>query len=228
MEQSGPRGSVRAAWVAAALAVVVVLPLGLLISADWDPLIDVDVAISDELVVPGRGDEVDVLRFLTGGGDAAVRIVVLAPLAGWLAWQRKWRLLVLVVASGALIGAVNELLKSIFDRPRPSYDGTIEAIGYSYPSGHASGTAAMVTVLVLVFWPVVSEAWRWVLAALAIAAAAVVGYTRVALGVHFSSDVVAGWCLGVAWVLLLAVVLRVWPGQPDALPPRTRSVGSDR
>jgi membrane-associated phospholipid phosphatase len=228
MEQSGPRGSVGAAWVAAALVVVVVLPLGLLITANWDPLIDVDLAISDELLVPGRGDEVDVLRFLTGGGDAAARIVVLAPLAGWLAWQRRWRLLVLVVASGALVGALNELLKSIFDRPRPSYDGTIEATGYSYPSGHASGTAAMVTVLVLVFWPVVSQAWRWVFAALAIAAAAVVGYTRVALGVHFSSDVVAGWCLGVAWVLLLAVVLRVWPGQPDALPARARSVGSER
>jgi undecaprenyl-diphosphatase len=70
--------------------------------------------------------------------------------------------------------------------------GLLLATGYSYPSGHASGTAAMVTVLVLVFWPVVSQARRWVFAALAIAAAAVVGYTRVALGVHFSSDVVAG------------------------------------
>jgi membrane-associated phospholipid phosphatase len=220
MEQSGPRGRVRAAWVAAALAAVVVLPLGLLISAGWEPLIGVDVAISDELVVPCRDDEGDVLRVLTGGGNAAIRVLVLAPLAGWLAWQHKWRLLVLVVAGGALVGAVNELLKSIFDRPRPSYDGNIEANGYSYPSGHASGTAAMVTVLVLVFWPVVSRAWRWVFVALAIAAAVVVGYTRVALGVHFTSDVVGGWCLGIAWVLLLAVVLRVWPGLPDALPPR--------
>jgi membrane-associated phospholipid phosphatase len=222
MGQTAPPGRVRAAWVAAALALVVVLPLGLLAGANWEPLVDADVAVSDEVVVPGRGNDVDVLRFLTEGGGASVRVAVLAPLAGWLVWQRKWRLLVLVVASGALVGAVNELLKSIFDRPRPSYGGTIEAPGYSYPSGHASGTAAMVTVLVLVFWPVISRAWRWVFAALAITAASVVGYTRVALGMHFTSDVVAGWCVGVAWVLLLAVVLHVWPGQPDALPPRPR------
>jgi membrane-associated phospholipid phosphatase len=220
MERPEPRGRVGAVWVAAALAFVVVLPLGVLTTANWEPLMGVDVAVSDELVVPSGGDEVNVLRFLTGGGDAAVRVVVLAPLAAWLAWQRKWRLFALVVAAGALVGAVNELLKSIFDRPRPSYDWTIDASGYSYPSGHASGTAAMVTVLVLVFWPVITRAWRRVLAALAITAAGVVGYTRIALGVHYASDVIAGWCVGVAWVLLLAVVLRVWPGQPGALPER--------
>ena len=43
---------------------------------------------------------------------------------------------------------------------------------------------------------------------------AVVGYTRVALGAHFASDVVAGWCVGITWVLLLAV-LRVWLGLSD-------------
>jgi membrane-associated phospholipid phosphatase len=39
-----------------------------------------------------------------------------------------------------------------------------------------------------------------------------VGYTRVALGAHFASDVVAGWYVGITWILLLAVVLRVWLG----------------
>ena len=221
MEPQESRGRVQAAWVAAALAVLVVLPLGLLIGTEWEPLIDADAAVSDDLVVSGGGTDVDVLRFLTGAGGAAVRVAVLAPVAGWLAWQRKWRLVVLVVAGGALIGWLTELLKSIFDRARPSYDWPIEASGYSYPSGHASGAAAMATVLVLVFWPVVPRAWRWVLVVLAVAVVAMVGFTRVALGVHYASDVVAGWCVGVAWVLLLAVVLRVWPAQPGALPMRS-------
>ncbi len=205
-----------------ALGALVVIPLGLLIQASWGPLIAVDVAVSDELVIPGSGTDVDVLRLLTNVGGSTVRLVVLAPLAGWLAWQRRWRLVAFVVAGGALIGGITELLKSIFDRPRPSNDGTIGAIGFSYPSGHASGVAATATVLVLVLWPVVSRAWRWVLVAAAITAAVVVGYTRVALGVHFASDVVAGWSVGIAWVLLLAAVLRVWPGQPGALPTRAR------
>jgi membrane-associated phospholipid phosphatase len=211
-------GAHRAAWVGVALGVLVIIPLGLLIQASWGPLIAVDVAVGDELIMPGSGTEVDVLRLLTNVGGSTVRLVVLAPLAGWLAWQRRWRLVGFVVAGGALIGGITELLKLIFDRPRPSYDGTIGAIGFSYPSGHASGVAAMATVLVVVFWPVISPAWRWVLVAVASTATVVVGYTRVALGVHFASDVVAGWCVGIAWVLLLAVVLRVWPGQPGALP----------
>jgi membrane-associated phospholipid phosphatase len=211
-------GAHRAAWVGVALGVLVVILLGLLSLASWGPLIAADVAVGDELVMPGSGTDVDALRLLTNVGGSTVRLVVLAPLAGWLAWQRRWRLVGFVVAGGALIGGMTELLKSIFDRPRPSYDGTIGAIGFSYPSGHASGVAAIATVLVVVFWPVVSRALRWVLVVVALTAAVVVGYTRIALGVHFASDVVAGWCVGIAWGLLLAVVLRVWPGQPGALP----------
>jgi hypothetical protein len=198
MEQRGPRGRVQAGWAAAALAVIVVLPLGLLIGMDWEPVIEADVAVSDDLVVSGRGSDVDILRFLTGAGGAAVRVLVLAPVAGWLAWQRKWRLVVLVAAGGALIGGLNELLKSVFDRPRPSYNGPIEADGYSYPSGHASGAAATATVLVLVYWPVVSHAWRWVLVALAVTVVAVVGYARRALRLRRDRRLVCRRRLGAA------------------------------
>jgi membrane-associated phospholipid phosphatase len=221
MEELEPQGRIRGAWLAAALTVAVVLPLGLLTVAHWEPLIELDMAVSDELFVPGRGTDVDVLLLLTGAGGAMVRVAVLAPLAGWLVWRRRWRLVLLVVAGGALVGALNEVLKEIFDRPRPSYEGTLEAEGFSYPSGHASGTAATATVLLVVFWPVLSRAGRLVLVTVAVAVVAVVGYTRVALGVHFATDVVAGWCVGVAWVLLLAAVLEVWPGQRGAVPGRT-------
>ncbi|HEX2361277.1 MAG TPA: phosphatase PAP2 family protein [Jiangellaceae bacterium] len=210
-------GSNRPAGAGVALAILVVIPLGLLVRAGWEPLIAADAEISDELVIPGRGTDVDALQILTAAGSTTFRWAVLAPLAVWLAWRRQWQLVVFVVAGGALIGGMNEILKSIFDRPRPSYDGTIHAIGYSYPSGHAAGIAATVMVLVVVFWPVLSGPWRRVTIVLAIGFAFVVGYTRVALGVHFASDVIAGWCVGVAWVLLLAVVLQVWPGQPGAV-----------
>jgi membrane-associated phospholipid phosphatase len=202
------------------LAILVVIPLGLLAQAGWEPLIAADAEISDQLVMPGRGTDVDALRFLTAAGSATVRVAVLAPLAIWLAWQRQWQLVAFVAASGALIGGMNQILKSIFDRPRPSYDGTIDASGYSFPSGHAAGIASAVMVLVVVFWPILSWPWRRITIVLAIGLAFVVGYTRVALGVHFASDVIAGWCVGVASVLLLTVVLQVWPGQPGALPGR--------
>jgi membrane-associated phospholipid phosphatase len=202
------------------MAVLVVIPLGFLAQSGWEPLITADVAISEELVVSGRGSDVDFLRFVTAAGSSAFRVVLLVPLAAWLAWRRQWRLVVAVVAGGALIGGVNEQLKVIFDRPRPFYEGAIGASGFSYPSGHAAGIAAMATVFVVVFWPLLSRSGRQLVVVLAIGIVAGVGYTRVALGVHFTSDVIAGWCVGVAWVLLLAVGLRVFPGQPGALPAR--------
>jgi membrane-associated phospholipid phosphatase len=202
------------------MAVLVVIPLGFLAQSGWEPLITADVAVSEELVVAGRGSDVDFLRFVTAAGSSAFRVLLLVPPVAWLAWRRQWRLVVLVVAGGALIGGVNEQLKVIFDRPRPSYEGAIGASGLSYPSGHAAGIAAMATVFVVVFWPLLSRSGRQLVVVLAIGIVAGVGYTRVALGVHFTSDVIAGWCVGVAWVLLLAVVLRVWPGQPGALPAR--------
>jgi membrane-associated phospholipid phosphatase len=210
-------GSNRATWATVALGVLVVIPLGFLAQAGWEPLITADVAISDELVVPGRGTDVDFLRFLTAAGSAAFRGVLLIPLVGWLAWRRRWRLVAFVVAGGALIGWVIQLLKVIFDRPRPSYDGTIGASGFSYPSGHAAGIAAMATVLLVVFWPLLSRPGRRLSVVAAIGIVVVVGYTRVALGVHFTSDVIAGWCVGITWVLLLAVMLQVWPGQQHAM-----------
>jgi membrane-associated phospholipid phosphatase len=203
---------IRAVWVAAVLGVLVVIPLGLLARVGWAPLIHVDVAVSDALVVPGRGTGVDALGVLTAGGLPMARLLVLGPLSVWLAWRQWWRLFWLVVLGGLLVGPLNHVLKVIFDRPRPDYDGTIEIYGLSYPSGHAAGAAAVGTILLVVFWPLLSRAGRLALVVLTAVAVTVVGYTRVALGAHFASDVVAGWCVGIAWVLLLAVVLRVWLG----------------
>jgi PAP2 superfamily len=149
------------------------------------------------------------------------RLLVLAPLAVWLAWRRRWRLVVLVVVGGALVGPLNHVLKVIFNRPavirRDHRQG-----GPSYPSGHAAGAVAVATILLVVFWPVLSRAGHLLLVVLAVVGVIVVGYTRVALGAPFTSDVVAGWCVGIAWILLLAVALRVWLGQPDTLRDRMR------
>lgn len=213
---------IRAVWVAAVLGVLVVIPLGLLARVGWAPLIGVDLAVSDAMVVPGRGIGVDILGVLTAGGLPMARLLVLGPLSVWLAWRGSWRLFWLVVIGGLLVGPLNYVLKVIFDRPRPDYDGTIEMYGLSYPSGHAAGAAAVATILVVVFWPLLTRAGRLRLVVLAIVGAAVVGYTRIALGAHFASDVLAGWSVGIAWILLLAVGLRVWLAQPDTMPDHGR------
>jgi undecaprenyl-diphosphatase len=219
-------GARRALGFGIVLVLLVVVPLGLLIRAGWQPLLELDRSVSDELVVPGRGTDVDVLRVLTAAGLVEARFVVLLPLVIWLAFVRRWQLVVFVVVAGFSVSAMNGLLKQVFDRQRPNYEDTIDVGGLSFPSGHSAGAATLATILVVVGWPVLVGVSRRIWVALAVLGMVVVGYTRIALGAHFLSDVVAGWSFGVAWVLLLAVALQVWPGQPGAWSQRAPSVTS--
>jgi len=219
LEDRPPRGARRALVVVTALGLLVIT-LGLLIRAGWQPLLDLDRSVSDAVVVPGRGTDVDVLRVLTAAGMLKLRFVVLLPLVIWLALLRRWSLVAFLVIAGLGISALNGLLKLIFNRQRPAYDGTIDMGGLSFPSGHSAGAAALATALVVLVWPVLPGIWRRLWLILGALATLVVGYTRIALGAHFLSDVVAGWCVGIAFVLILAVILGVWPGQPGALPTR--------
>jgi undecaprenyl-diphosphatase len=129
-------------------------------------------------------------------------LLTLAALgAGWLAWRRKWaRAIGLVVAViGARIGI--EMIKLFVDRPRPSFEThPVVVHSQSFPSGHAGNS--MVTFLALALF-VAPERWRRLAVAVAVLASLAMGTTRPLLGVHWPSDVLAGWIFG-ATVALLA------------------------
>lgn len=104
-------------------------------------------------------------------------------------------MLVLVSAGGRL--AV-ELIKSVVERPRPElFHWPVPVSSFSFPSGHAANS--MITFLALAL-TVRDPARRRVAIAAACAASLIVGLTRPMLGVHYPSDVVAGWAFGVAWI----------------------------
>ena len=112
-----------------------------------------------------------------------------------------------LVASG-----VFTLVKRLLDRARPPADLQVLAVANeSLPSGHATMVAAAWTALVLVLWPYLAARGRVLLTGFAVLWAATIGFTRVYLGVHWLSDVLAGWALGaglaVAGVTVLAVVM---------------------
>lgn len=117
-------------------------------------------------------------------------------LKGMAAW------VAVTIAAGGLL---NALLKVIFGRARPEFlDPVAQAAGYSFPSGHALNNAVGAAVFLLVLLPLV-RGWRRVLLwAAAIVVPFVTGLSRVFLGVHWTSDVVGGWLLGVAVVALTA------------------------
>jgi membrane-associated phospholipid phosphatase len=193
-------------WAAGLAALVVVL--GLLVELRFGPLLTVDREISAAVVQRGDGEVVKSLRFATQAGELRLRIVVAVAMAGSLLWARAWRSALLVAAGALLVSPANELLKQVVDRPRPTYEGVEAAADWSYPSGHSAGAAALAAAVVLSLWPWIRRsAWRWLLIAIVALLAVGVGVTRVALGVHYPSDVIAGWSVGLGWVLLVAAAL---------------------
>jgi undecaprenyl-diphosphatase len=135
-----------------------------------------------------------------GGAVGITVLTVAASLA--LLRERAWLDLGFLLAAVLGSQVVVALLKLWFDRPRPDVDPVVPLpSSASFPSGHAtSGAAALGAVAILAAERLPSaRARRW-LWGLTIAAGLAVGASRVALGVHYVSDVLAGWCLGVAWL----------------------------
>ena len=104
---------------------------------------------------------------------------------------------------------IGSVIKLLVQRVRPVVEDPLsQAPGYSFPSGHALNIAVAGSVTVLLIWPLLGRTGRRLAVAIAVVAGLAVGLDRIFLGVHFPSDVLAGWLLD--WALLS---LRGW-GSP--------------
>lgn len=152
-----------------------------------------------------------------GGGAGVLLIGLIITL---ICLHRRQAVDAVIVAAG-LGGAIilNGILKIFFQRPRPQlWDWLVAESGFSFPSGHAMMSAALAISLLVLVW---SSRWRWVALVLGVMYVGLVGVTRLYLGVHYPSDILAGWCISLIWVLLVTAVMRgEWPGFPRQLPRR--------
>lgn len=109
----------------------------------------------------------------------------------------------------AIIGSalLNLGVKQLFSRERPSlWESIAPESTFSFPSGHAMGSMTLACVLVLLAW---HTRWRWLVLVAASVFVVLVGLSRVYLGVHYPSDIVAGWAAATTWVA--AIFLLVFP-----------------
>ena len=138
-----------------------------------------------------------------------------------LAWRRKWRHLATVVVCIAGGLTLNVLMKLAFHRVRPVLDDPLLTLtSYSFPSGHVAGTTLMYGLIVA--WTFTRTRRPLVRAGVAVAAAAaiaLVAFTRMYLGVHYLSDVVAAFAEGVAWLALCLSALTAYWGRAPLPPP---------
>jgi len=137
--------------------------------------------------------------------------------AGLFAWRKHYPEAVFVVVAIGGGVAVNALLKALFVRARPDLvEHLVETHSTGFPSGHAFNSASACVTLCLLLPLVRSRRVRLAGTAGAIAFAALAGFSRLYFGVHWPSDVLAGWSAGTAWALLCAIAILRKPGPSTA------------
>lgn len=148
-------------------------------------------------------------RDITALGGVAVLMLVTAGVAGYLLMAGKhhamWLVLIAVIG-GAMIGG---LLKDFFDRPRPSVDHYSYVTSSSFPSGHSMMSAVVyLTLGSLLARMVPQRRIKVYFVVLALTLTFVIGFSRVYMGVHYPTDVLAGWAAGLAWAMICWIVAR--------------------
>jgi membrane-associated phospholipid phosphatase len=204
--------------VAAALLFLFAL-LTFVVRDRWRPILDVDETFGSRTAewTAEHPFLVDVGVGVSLLGSWPVRFAMIAALAAFLVAREHRRgawFVLLVAVSGTLL---NLLVKALVDRPRPSVpDPVATAQGLSFPSGHAMAAAICYALVAcaLLFSGTVEVRARRTLLVLAVAIPLAVGTARVLLGVHYVSDVVGGWALGLAWVALTTSLFRPWRLDP--------------
>ncbi len=154
------------------------------------------------------------LRVVTAGGDPPFLTALALSISVAAAWRcGSWRPVVLALVGGGGMGLVLFTAKALVGRQRPPLPfAAVAADGYSFPSGHATGTATIMVLSawMLTRWLITGWTARVIVWAMAIGSALVIGYSRVYLGVHYVSDVLAGWLLGIAWAGIVMLVGSWW------------------
>lgn len=213
--------------LAATAAFLVLVPfalLALLVLGAWAPLHRLDGAVTDALhgYALDHPAWVTVMRIWSEVfAPMPLRAVALLVVI-WLL-RRGARRLALWAATTMVVGGLfGPLLKLLVGRDRPELlDPVARAAGYSFPSGHALNATLAAGVLLLVFLPYTGRgAARVALWVAAVLLTVVTGLSRIALGVHFTSDVLGGWLLGVAVVAATTAAFTSWRAHTGLRPVR--------
>src|SRR4030095_13498386 len=174
-----------------------------------DSITIVDVQVANWFHAHATHGLSQVLLLITNVHGVAGVTALVVGLASVLIWRRDWYWLLalgLVVPGGMLL---NVMMKLAFHRTRPQFDDPLLAFTtYSFPSGHVAGATLFYGLLTAYLLPQVRE-WRWgvLIVLCAFLLVALVALSRIYLGAHFLTDVLAALAEGVAWLAVCLTAL---------------------
>lgn len=207
-----PRATAFKAWLRAGVPAAV-LAGGMVVVGDdvveANGLTALDRPVLDWVLAHRTPAETAVATVVTTLGGTLAMTVLAVLVAAWALWRqrRAAAALVLVVAAGA--GGLVALVKAVVGRARPpQVVQLVLETNPSFPSGHTLGSTAVIGATAIVLLAGVRSSWlRAAGVVAAIVAIVAVGVSRLYLGVHWATDVLAGWLMGSAWLLLCVATL---------------------
>ncbi|MGE5681498.1 MAG: phosphatase PAP2 family protein [Bacillota bacterium] len=147
----------------------------------------------------------NVMQDITALGGATVAVLSTVIAAGFLILEKKYRLLVFVILGTLGGGAIELSLKHFFGRQRPAVAYQLISVNsLSFPSGHSTMAAIIyLSIAVLLARSQKNVLTRIYIVSIGFIITFLIGLSRIYLGVHYPSDVIAGWALGLAWASFL-------------------------
>ncbi|MCM3611894.1 phosphatase PAP2 family protein [Planococcus sp. MERTA32b] len=132
---------------------------------------------------------------------------VLVVLVLWLKGKDRWGALFFILAVGGG-GLLTTLLKHFYGRERPSINEEIDAVGFSFPSGHSMGSLIFYGFMIFLIIRGRQREWvKWAVSISLVVLVILIGTSRIYLGAHYPSDVAAGYIAGTIWLLLCLTAL---------------------
>jgi len=146
------------------------------------------------------------MTLITNVGSGIMFYLIMLVVVGYFIYVRRWKKIFILVSSLIIGGLLVTLFKDGLARLRPS-DALLDVGGFSFPSGHATMRLILFGGLLYCFKDEISDAvWRLVFMITMVMLIFLIGFSRIFLAVHWMSDVLAGWFLGLG-VLLLMIFL---------------------
>ena len=154
-------------------------------------------------------------KMITIIADTYQSAIITILLVTFLYFKKHYREALFLAITMTTCGLAMPLLKNIFRRERPNFYRLIEISGYSFPSGHTTSATTMYLTLAIILLSIMKKLNKYFVFSIAVLGIVIIGGSRIYLGVHYPTDVMAGICLGISIVSTVYCLYYSNPSEED-------------